>query len=630
MHCRIFRACRLLCCLLCLGIARQGLADNSREIISAAEIEREKPANLMELLRKRGGLGDSSGALSLRGVPKIALYVDGFSRGGAATELEKIKPQDVATIEIIRGAASNRYGADALGGAIIITTLQAKPQWELGLVQGYDSLDSHYSRAIGSGAVGGIDVRASFENSLSNLWMVQRNNSPLLSMAQTQDSRFAKRGGDIKSSYRNDWLTAGAELNYLEQTRNYGRPNNYNEYTTVRPKLFSEMRFGELKLNGKLMYEDNRTDVFRDVGGTQNLALYMQGPETENSVNLEVQADYHAFNAGLVYAVNQAGIEQRLASDGQRLFAMDSTVDRIGLFGGYGLDFWDDWHLDASGRYDQYDYSGISIYDAGLDSREPDAFKKAFNPKLALSWKTLSWLTLRSSAATGFMPPDPATLYFRQTRPNYVVLPNPTLKPEQSTTLDFGTEASWQGGKAELTWFYTRWTDKMESLVTSGTPNIKQTVNLGASESKGLELSVNQSMLEALNLALNYTWTTTKITESLNSAIIGNELAFQPRHRINAVLTYTGIPGLTTRLNLHHESEQYMDFRNLSRDANGYAWLNKAYTTLDFLITKKIGIDKHSVNLTLAVNNLLDNRFEKSLFQSDPGRIVRGEIGVNF
>ena len=73
-----------------------------------------------------------------------------------------------------------------------------------------------------------------------------------------------------------------------------------------------------------------------------------------------------------------------------------------------------------------------------------------------------------------------------------------------------------------------------------------------------------------------------------------------------------------------------MDFRNLSRDANGYAWLNKAYTTLDFLVTKKIGIDKHSVNLTLAVNNLLDNRFEKSLFQSDPGRIVRGEIGVNF
>jgi len=627
MHWGMFRICCLLCCFLHLDSA---LADNSKEIITAAEIEREKPASLMELLRKRGGLGDSSGALSLRGVPKVALYVDGFPRGGAVTELEKIKPQDVASIEIIRGAASNRYGADALGGAIIIATHQAKPQWELGLVQGYDSLDSHYSRAIASGGRGGVDVRASFEDSLSNLWTIQRSDSPLSSLAQTQDSWFSKRGGDIKSSYRNDWLIVGAELNYLEQTRNYGRPNNYNEYTTVRPKLFSEMRFGELKLNGKLMYENNRTDVFRDVGGTQDLALYMQGPESDNSINLEVQGDYRNFNAGLVYAVTQAAIEQRLASNGQRLFTMDSTVNRIGLFGGYGLDFWQDWHVDVSGRYDQYDYSGISIYDAGLDSREPDAFKKAFNPKLALSWKTLSWLTLRGSAATGFMPPDPATLYFRQTRPNYVILPNPTLKPEQSTTLDFSSEVSWQGGKAELTWFYTRWTDKMESLVTSGVPNIKQTVNIGASESKGLEFNVNQSLLEALNMAVNYTWTTTKITESLDSAYIGNELAFQPRHRINAVLTYTGMPGWTSRLNLHHESEQYMDFRNLSRDAAGYAWLNKAYTTLDFMVAKKIGFGKHSVSLTLGVNNLLDNRFEKSLFQSDPGRIVRGEIGVNF
>jgi outer membrane receptor protein involved in Fe transport len=620
----MLRACLLLCCF---GTA---WADNSREIINAAEIEREKPANLMELLRKRGGLGDSSGALSLRGVPKVALYVDGFPRVGAVTELEKIKPQDVANIEIIRGAASNRYGADALGGAIIITTLQAKPQWELGLVQGYDSLDSHYSRAIASGGRDGIDVRASFEDSLSNLWMIQRSDSPLLSMLQTQDSWFSKRGGDIKSSYRNDWLTAGAELNYLEQTRNYGRPNNYNEYTTVRPRLFSQLRFGELKLNAKLMYEDNRTDVFRDVGGAQNLGLYMQGPESENTLNFEVQGDYRNFNAGLVYALTRSAIEQRLAGNGLRLFTMDSTVNRIGLFGGYGLDFWQDWHFDISGRYDQYDYSDIAIHDLGLDSREPDAFKKAFNPKLVLSWKALSWLTLRGSGATGFMPPDPTTLYFRQTRPNYVVLPNPTLKPEQSTTLDFGSEFSWQGGKAELTWFYTRWTDKMESLLTAGSPNVKQMFNIGASESKGLEFSANQALMEALNLSVNYTWTSTKITESLNSVYIGNELAFQPHHRLNAVLTYTGVPGWTGRLNVHHESEQYMDFRNLSRDANGYAWLNKAYTTLDLLVAKKIGFDKANVNLTLAVNNLLDNRFEKSLFQSDPGRIVRGEIGVNF
>ncbi|EIC31401.1 TonB-dependent receptor [Methylomicrobium album] len=616
---------------VCLVVTAPVLfADNGLEVITTEDIEREKPASLMELLRKRGGVGDSSGALSLRGVPKVALYVDGFSRSGSVLELDKVKPQDVARIEIIRGAASNRYGADALGGAIIVTTLQAKPKMSLDLVQGYDSLDSHYSRAIASGGQNGIDLRASFEDSLSNRWMIQRSDSPLASLAQTQTTWLAKRGGDIKASYRNDWLTAGAELNYLEQTRNYGRPNNYNQYITIRPRLFSEMRFGELKLNGKLMYEDSRIDVFRDVGDVQNLALYMLGPETENSFNLEVQADYRNFNAGLVYAVNQAAVEQNLASNGQRLFAMRSTVDRIGVFGGYGLDFFDDWHLDVSGRYDQYDYSGISIYDAGLETHEADTFKQAFNPKLALSWKAWPWLSLRGSAATGFMPPDPATLYFRQTRPNYLILPNPGLRPEQSTTLDFGFETAWQGGKAELTWFYTRWTDKMERLVTAGTPTTQQTVNLGASESQGLEFSLQQGLLEDLNLSFNYTLTATQITKSLDAAYIGNELAYQPRHRINAVLTYTGIKDLTARLNLHHESEQYMDFRNLRRDAAGNAWYNQAYATLDFLLTKKLQWAGNGVNLTLALNNLTDNRFQKSLFQVDVGRVVRGEIEVQF
>lgn len=605
-------------------------ADNGAEVITAEDIEREKPASLMELLRKRCGLGDSSGALSLRGVPKVALYVDGFARVGSVIELDKIKPQDVARIDIVRGAASNRYGADALGGAVVVSTVQAKPKASLDLVQGYDSLDSHYSRAIASGGLNGLEARASFEDSLANRWMIQRGDSPLTSLAQTQDAWFAKRGGDLKAAYRNDWLSAGAELNYLEQTRQYGRPNTYNQYTTVRPRLFSEMRFGELKLDGKLMYEDLRTDVFRDNGGLQDFALYLKGPETERNVNLEVQADYRGFNAGLVYAVNRAGIEQRLADGGQRLFAMNSTVDRIGLYGGYGMDFFDDWHVDASGRYDQYDYSDISLDDAGLRTREKDAFKQAFNPKLALSWKALSWLTLRSSAATGFVPPDPVTLYYRQTRPNYLILPNPGLRPEQSTTLDFGMETAWQGGKAELTWFYTRWTDKMESLMTAGPPNTKQIVNLGASESQGAEFNLQQALRDDLNLTFNYTFTATEITDSLNSAYIGNTLAYQPRHRVNAVLAYTGIEDLIARLNLHHESEQYMDFRNLRRDAAGFAWYNTGYTTVDLLLTQKLKVAGNGVSLTLALNNLADNRFQKSLFQLDPGRVIRGEIGVQF
>jgi outer membrane receptor for monomeric catechols len=73
-----------------------------------------------------------------------------------------------------------------------------------------------------------------------------------------------------------------------------------------------------------------------------------------------------------------------------------------------------------------------------------------------------------------------------------------------------------------------------------------------------------------------------------------------------------------------------MDFRNLRRDAAGDAWYNQAYTTLDFLLSKKLQWVGKGINLTLALNNLTDNRFQKSLFQVDVGRVVRGEIGVQF
>jgi outer membrane receptor protein involved in Fe transport len=615
-----------------LGCYGAGFADGNREVIEAQVIAREKPANLMELLTKRVGLGDAGGALSLRGVPKVVLYVDGFPRDGAVIELNKVKPQDVARIEILRGAASARYGADALGGALVITTKQGKKHWSLDLIQGYDSLNSRYSRAITSGAVGASEMRATFEDSITNKFINRRSDGPIASLVQTQDAYFAKRGGDFKLGYKNDWLTGGAELNYLEQTRNFGRPNSYNDYTTIRPKLMLEARFDELKLNGNLMYEDTRLDVHRDGGGldAEGLALFLTGPEITRTLNLEIQAGYRNTNIGIVYGLIEDKKEQWRANGGQLSFALKDTVERVGVFGSHGFNFWQDWRLDLSGRYDVYDYYDVSVANAEQVSWEPATSKQAFNPKLSLSWQSLPWLGVRASAATGFLPPSPSTLYYRQERPNYLIVPTPGLQPEQSLTLDFGMEAKWGETQAGLTLFYTRWTDKIERLTTAGTPAVQTSVNLGESESKGVEFNLNAPLFDSLDLAFNYTLTFTEIVKSVDPAIMGNELPYQPRHRLNAVLTYQGIPDLTTRLNLHYESAQFMDIRNLRHDDQGYSWVNGDYVSADFLLTRKFGWKSAGIDLTLAINNLFDNRYARSFFDSDPGRIIRGEIGLRF
>ena len=619
-------------CLL-LILAQPTCADGDREIITAEDIEAQKPATLMELLNRQVGLGNGGSQLSLRGVPGVAVYVDGFSRGSSSAEIDKVKPQDVLYIEILRGAASARYGAEALGGAVVVTTRQSVKSWEVDAVQGYNSFDSRYSRIIGSGSLDNIGIRLSFEDSFSNKTSVMdKNNNPLISQIQSQDAFETKREGDLKANYRDDWLHSTVNLTYLEQLRNYGRPKSYNDYTTLRGKWLTETDFGKLKLSANLLYEQNGIDVYRDGGGSdaQGLALYLQGPERVDTFRSEFQANYGDLNLGLMHSNDWETIDQNLIADGSRLFGLKDSVEQLGIFAAYGYTFFDDWHLNVSGRYDRYNYYDVSVYSSGYVSQERDSQLDTLNPKLGLSWQLLPWLSLRASTATGFIPPSPSTRYYRREQPTYIVVANPNVKPEQSKTLDFGAQVSWGDTKVDLTLFYTQWIDKLERLTTSGMPAILTLKNIGQSVSRGAEFSFSRQLNEDLSASLNYTLNLTEITDAADMAVIGNQLAFQPMHRLNAMLEYKGFWNTTTRLNLHYESEQYMDYRNIARDQQGFSWRNDDYVAVDLLATHKFKFNASSVDLTFGINNLFDHRYAKNFFQVDPGRVVRGEIGIHF
>lgn len=619
--------------LLYFGFAATAWGGGDKEIITSKDIEREKPASLMELLRKRVGLGDAGGSLTLRGVPGVALYVDGFPESGSVTAIEKIKPQDVFSIEILRGAASSRYGADALGGALIIKTKGAKQEWSLDLIQGYDTFDSRYTRAIGSGALGETKLRLSLQDNKTNRFFnIDRDNIPFPSLYPVETSFSTNQEGNLKVEYGADSNRAGLNLNYREQKWQWGRPNYHRTDRTITPKFFWNTEFGGIKFSSNLGYEARETHLLRDRGGTEGSGLdpFLRIVADYNNLLVELKANWQDLNVGVIYGLDEEDNQQWEYDSGRKVFSLQDTVERVAGFADWSWDFWKNWQMDLSGRYDHYRYRDITVFSSGSESEQPSTVKQSFNPKAAISWQSLPWLGLRTSVATGFIPPSPSTLYFQQEQPTFRVEPNPGLQPEQSLTLDFGLEAKWEGTEAGLTLFYTRWTDKIERLTVAGTPAIQTMVNLGESESNGAELSLNTTLLDGLDLALNYTLTFTEIVKSLDPAIVGNELPYQPRHRLNAVLTYQGIPDLTARLNLHYESSQFMDIRNLERDDQGYSWVNGDYATVDCLLTRKFGWGQTGIDLTLAVNNLFNNHYAKGFFQRDPGRVIRGEIAVRF
>ncbi len=115
---------------------------NSVSLITRQDIEKMAPANMADLLRQvpglqvdqLGGPGGISQVYIRGGDPNhVLVLIDGVrvndptnSRGGSF-DMSSIDPAIVDRVEVLRGASSAIYGADAISGVINITTLVRVP-----------------------------------------------------------------------------------------------------------------------------------------------------------------------------------------------------------------------------------------------------------------------------------------------------------------------------------------------------------------------------------------------------------------------------------------------------------------------------------------------------------------------
>ncbi len=105
-------------------------------LITAAEIERELAEDLDDLVRFQPGLAISAAArggnegFSIRGIGgnRVLTVLDGirsndiYQAGPASYGRDNFDTESIKTVELIRGPASVLYGADAIGGAVIVTS----------------------------------------------------------------------------------------------------------------------------------------------------------------------------------------------------------------------------------------------------------------------------------------------------------------------------------------------------------------------------------------------------------------------------------------------------------------------------------------------------------------------------
>lgn len=138
-------------------------------VISREQIQQAGQSSLAQLLESQpgiqvatnGGVGGNSGVF-IRGAnaDHTLLLVDGVRFGSATAgqpALEDIPLSQIERIEIVRGAASSLYGADAIGGVIQIFTRrgEGKPAFDASV--GAGTYNTYNAVAGVSGAVAAVD-----------------------------------------------------------------------------------------------------------------------------------------------------------------------------------------------------------------------------------------------------------------------------------------------------------------------------------------------------------------------------------------------------------------------------------------------------------------------------------------
>lgn len=603
--------------------------------ITAADIAREKPADLMEMLRSRVGLDENNSVITMRGVRGIAVFVDGFA--SSVSELKALKPEQVEKIEILRGAASARFGAEAMGGAIAVTTRGANRSLHASLVQGYDSRDGRYTRVSGGRDADGLGWSLLAKDRLKNGFRTVPD-SPFPYQITIADERSKSTLLDGKLGWRGRDLEVSVNLKRSDNWAFFGRPAWAFDWRTDNARAQLAWRVADtLALEAALGEMRYTTAGVRDRGtGIDAIGLAPERWLTQNYRQREGTAalvwrkgDWQA-RAGM----NLVDLRENFANAdyASRLVSTraESLIRKQAVFMaaeaplGAG-------RLELGLRRDLQRYVSSYIFSAGPPVRETlggGVVKSATSPKIALSWPIKDGYRLRGSVGTGFSPPGASQLYNGYVGAGSVTLANPGLKPERSTTADLALLRSSGAGDWGLTLFATRWEDKIATrIVDYGTPVVQQPQNVGEVMARGLEAQWSRRLAGGWSAAANYTHARTRVVRNLaNPALAGNELPDMPRHKANLALAYEPGGDFAARAKLRAIGSAFTDDANTVTDARGYRWKKAAYAVLDLAATWR----RPHWEFTLALDNALDRDYVRGFFWHGEPRTLRGELTLRY
>ena len=292
-------------------------------------------------------------------------------------------------------------------------------------------------------------------------------------------------------------------------------------------------------------------------------------------------------------------------------FAQDemTLTSRLTLYLGGRIDYWrlfNRWSWDM--------YTG--------NHPASDKDQTYFSPKFSVKYRPLEATTLRLSLAKSFNAPMLHDLVGGYSKPGYVSLPSPNLKPEKVKSWEIGVdqeigkrtrlECSYFENYAYDLRYRKRWSE--EGITYSAYENAEK------GRIRGVELGIEHQIFSFLRAYTNGSYQDAKfIRNSVKPGTEHKRITGIPQKMCNFGLMadYGGFKGSLTG---HYVGKVYYD--DLNRDKKNHVYGSyDPYFTLDTKVSYEL---RKGLEFSFAVDNLLDKDYYQSY--KAPGRYLFGEV----
>lgn len=601
------------------------------EVITGEDLERRQVKTVVDALRlsqgltvfSNGGPGTSS-SVRIRGSnsDQVLVLIDGAIMNSPTLgnfNFANLTTDNIERIEILRGAQSMLWGADAMSGVINITTKKGTGAPSASAFFEYGSFSSIREGGQASGKTGPVDFsvalsrwdytgfsavnyrRGASERDGFHNWQTSARLGVALPHEGRLDFNFRLLQGknDFDGGFGSGFDTLGAFTNSQQfvYSASYNQPITtwWNQALTVsRQTEASESFSGTTQRNVQ-------------TGAVSTPFLFRSQIDTlANRVEWQ-----HNFQVGKPLLLS-AGYQFR-DQQGENRDLLTNNLDIphkvLSSHAGFAqaqLNLWDRVFATAGVRQDEYNVFGsATTYRATAGYLHQETGTK-----------------VRSSYATGFRAPTFNQLYF----PNFG---NPDLKPEKSQSMDIGVDQYLLDNRLTLSggFFWNRFRDMIvaqQSAAVCGTSfgfaNFCAQ-NFGLVNTKGWEASVKYAVVrdvpwvKSLDIQAQYTNTLTRNLEEQP----GNRVPRIPVDQWSLIISYQPIDPVRINLEGRYVGSRFNDDSNLQPMRAFDVWNISA----SYDVTNR-------VQTYVRVDNIFNEKYEEVLLFGTPVRSIFVGLRVNY